>query len=159
MRHDTWFDTIAVDGVDADAALAAAAPRGINLRRVDDDAVGITLDETTTLDVVERVARGVRRERPIDDAATRRRRRPARRRGPTTPRQPVFHRYHTEHEMLRYLRRLADRDLALDRTMIPLGSCTMKLNATTEMEPITWPEFADVHPFAPADQTGGYARS
>ena len=72
--------------------------------------------------------------------------------------QQVFHRYHSEHEMLRYLRRLADRDLALDRTMIPLGSCTMKLNATTEMEPITWPEFADVHPYAPDDQTAGYRR-
>ena len=70
--------------------------------------------------------------------------------------QPVFHRYHSEHEMLRYLRRLADRDLALDRTMIPLGSCTMKLNATAEMVPITWPEFADIHPFAPDDQTAGY---
>jgi glycine dehydrogenase len=64
--------------------------------------------------------------------------------------------YHSEHEMLRYLRRLSDRDLALDRTMIPLGSCTMKLNATSEMEPITWPEFADIHPFAPVDQVAGY---
>ncbi len=73
--------------------------------------------------------------------------------------QSVFHRYHTEHEMLRYLRRLADRDLALDRTMIPLGSCTMKLNATTEMASITWPEFADLHPFAPADEIAGHARA
>ncbi|MGI8491714.1 MAG: aminomethyl-transferring glycine dehydrogenase subunit GcvPB, partial [Acidimicrobiales bacterium] len=72
--------------------------------------------------------------------------------------QAVFHRYHSEHEMLRYLRRLADKDLALDRTMIPLGSCTMKLNATAEMEPITWPEFAEIHPFAPADQAQGYRR-
>ena len=71
--------------------------------------------------------------------------------------QSVFDRYHSEHEMLRYLRRLSDRDLALDRTMIPLGSCTMKLNATSEMVPITWPEFADVHPYAPADQVTGYA--
>ena len=69
---------------------------------------------------------------------------------------PVFRRYHSEHEMLRYLRRLADRDLALDRTMIPLGSCTMKLNATSEMIPVTWPEFAFIHPFAPIDQVGGY---
>ena len=70
--------------------------------------------------------------------------------------QAVFHRYHSEHEMLRYLRRLADKDLALDRTMIPLGSCTMKLNATAEMIPITWPEFADVHPFSPAENVAGY---
>ena len=70
--------------------------------------------------------------------------------------QAVFHDHHSEHQMLRYLRRLSDRDLALDRTMIPLGSCTMKLNATSEMEPITWPEFADIHPFAPDDQTVGY---
>ena len=70
--------------------------------------------------------------------------------------QSVFNRYHSEHEMLRYLRRLADKDLALDRTMIPLGSCTMKLNATTEMMPISWPEFADIHPYAPGDQTAGY---
>src|SRR5262249_22392095 len=70
---------------------------------------------------------------------------------------PVFRTYHSETQMLRYLRRLADRDLALDRTMIPLGSCTMKLNATTEMTPITWPEFAEMHPFAPLDQAGGHA--
>ena len=69
---------------------------------------------------------------------------------------PVFNRHHSEHEMLRYLRSLADKDLALDRTMIPLGSCTMKLNATSEMLPVTWPEFAQIHPFAPAEQTVGY---
>ena len=71
---------------------------------------------------------------------------------------PVFHEHHSETSLLRYLRRLADFDLALDRSMIPLGSCTMKLNAAAEMEPITWPQFADLHPFAPADQAQGYAR-
>ena len=129
---------------------------GLDLRRVDERAVGLTFDETSTLDVVSRVlaAFGV-------DGVGRRRGRPRRaaapRRGATTrsSTQAVFNRYHTEHEMLRYLRRLADRDLALDRTMIPLGSCTMKLNATTEMEPITWPEFADLHPFAPDDESIG----
>ena len=79
----------------------------------------------------------------------------ARRTSPVLPQQ-VFHRYHSEHAMLRYIRRLADRDLALDRTMIPLGSCTMKLNATSEMLPITWPEFAELHPFAPDDEWHGY---
>src|SRR5207237_3723972 len=69
---------------------------------------------------------------------------------------PTFNRYHAEHEMLRYLRALADKDLALDRTMIPLGSCTMKLNSTSEMIPVTWPEFSNIHPFAPEDQTVGY---
>ena len=86
------------------------------------------------------------------------RRDPRRRCGATSAilTHPVFHTHHSETEMLRYLRRLADRDLALDRTMIPLGSCTMKLNATTEMMPITWPEFADIHPFAPVEQAEGY---
>ena len=72
--------------------------------------------------------------------------------------QSTFSKYRTEHEMLRYLRRLADKDLALDRTMIPLGSCTMKLNATTEMIPVTWPEFANIHPFAPAADIAGYTQ-
>ena len=156
VRHESWFDTVTVDGVDADAVLAGARAVGVDLRRVDDQAVGLTFDETSTLDVVEQVLpafgavldrtrvdtcpdglpTGLRRE---DEILT----------------QAVFNRYHTEHEMLRYLRRLADRDLALDRTMIPLGSCTMKLNATTEMVPITWPEFANLHPFAPADDSTG----
>ena len=75
----------------------------------------------------------------------------------TTPflTHPVFNAHHSEHEMLRYMRSLADKDLALDRTMIPLGSCTMKLNATSEMIPVTWPEFANIHPLAPAEQTAG----
>ena len=155
LRHDEIFDTLTIDGVDADAVLAAAAAAGINLRRVSATAVGISIDETTTPDVLDRVAAafgagplalGSPRTR-IPDALTR-----------TTPLLPqaVFHTHHSEHAMLRYLRRLADRDLALDRTMIPLGSCTMKLNATSQMEPITWPEFADVHPYAPDDQTVGY---
>ena len=155
LRHDSWFDTVTVEGVAADAVLAAACERGLNLRRVDDDAVGFTLDEVTEIATVEQVlaAFGVAGTVvPPDDATIA----PAlRRQGELLP-QAAFRSYHSEHEMLRYLRRLADRDLALDRTMIPLGSCTMKLNATSEMEPITWPEFADVHPYAPDDQTEGY---
>ncbi len=156
LCHDSWFDTITVTGVDADRVLTAARDAGLDLRRVDDGSVGLTFDETSNLDVVSRavgafgatvdtgrvdtVPEGLPVEaRRTDEFLT----------------QTVFNRYHSEHEMLRYLRRLADRDLALDRTMIPLGSCTMKLNGTTEMVPITWPEFAELHPFAPADDSAG----
>ena len=155
LRHDIFFDTVTVDGVDAEAVVAAAAGRGYDLRRVADDAVGVSLDETSTLDVVSHVVAAfgldVELSRMIE--------------APALPKemartsafmtQSIFSRLHTEHEMLRYLRRLADRDLALDRTMIPLGSCTMKLNATTEMASITWPEFANLHPFAPDDESVG----
>ena len=134
---------------------------GLDLRRVDDRAVGLTFDETST-PRRRRTTRWPRSGRRSPDQPRRSARRPApdgtaNRRATCT--QAVFHRYHTEHEMLRYLRRLADTDLALDRTMIPLGSCTMKLNATTEMEPITWPEFADLHPFAPERRVDRPARS
>jgi glycine dehydrogenase len=158
LRHSTWFDTLVVDGVAADAMVAAARQQGVNLRRLDDQAVGLTLDETVSIELISRVAvaLGGCAIEPADvDAA------PAGlddgvRRTDDFMSQTVFNRYHSEHEMLRYLRRLSDKDLALDRTMIPLGSCTMKLNATTEMVPVTWPEFAEVHPFAPDDQTVGY---
>ena len=158
LRHDSWFDTLTLDGVDADATIAAFAARGINVRRVGDTAVGVSLDETTTLDTVAIVAEVLTGAPLSVDTAT-----PApsalpdglQRTGELLP-QAAFRSYHSEHEMLRYLRRLADRDLALDRTMIPLGSCTMKLNSTSEMQPITWPEFAAIHPYAPDDQTVGY---
>ncbi len=159
VRHASMFDTVVVDGVDADAVIGAAATQGINLRRVSATAVGVSFDETTTPAVVSTVAEVVAGV-AIDPAALgdeRGRRSPDRRCGPTrSSRRRCSEKHHNEHAMLRYLRRLADRDLALDRTMIPLGSCTMKLNATTEMEPITWPEFANIHPFAPDDQTEGY---
>ena len=137
-------------------SLAAARAAGLDLRRVDDGTVGLTFDETSTLDAVDR--RWPALGAALAHADGRRvRRRAARRRAarPTSSsRRRVFHRYHTEHEMLRYLRRLADHDLALDRTMIPLGSCTMKLNATAEMVPITWPEFADAAPVRPGRRLG-----
>jgi glycine dehydrogenase len=158
LRHDAWFDTLVVDGVDAAAVHAAARARRINLRPLGDEAVGMSFDETTDLAVLARVfdALGLPPLGDVGDGPA-----PSvipsalQREGDLLP-QAVFRSHHSEHEMLRYLRRLADRDLALDRTMIPLGSCTMKLNATSEMEPITWPEFAHVHPFAPDDQTEGY---
>jgi glycine dehydrogenase len=154
-----FFDTLTVPAPGgADVMLAAARDRGINLRRVDGDTVGISLDETTDAAVVESVwaAFGVQASvADLDDAVASAI--PAGI-GRTTPilTHPVFHEHRSETEMLRYLRRLADRDLALDRTMIPLGSCTMKLNATSEMIPVTWPGFGSIHPFAPADQVTGY---
>jgi glycine dehydrogenase len=160
VRSDTWFDTVHVDVPGrADEVIAAAVAEGINLRRVDDGTVGISLDETSTVGLVdsllEVLGAGGSSVAALDADA------PAgipgalARTGELLT-HSVFNRHHSEHEMLRYLRRLADKDLALDRTMIPLGSCTMKLNATAEMLPISWPEFADIHPFAPAEQTEGY---
>ncbi|MEU1236643.1 aminomethyl-transferring glycine dehydrogenase [Micromonospora aurantiaca] len=150
-----FFDTVTatVPGRAAEV-VAAAAARNVNLRLVDADRVGVSCDETTTPAHLQTVweAFGVDGFDGDTDAAL-----PdglARTSDFLT--HPVFHSHHSETAMLRYLRRLADFDYALDRGMIPLGSCTMKLNATTEMEPITWPEFAHLHPFAPDEQTAGY---
>ena len=154
--HDAFFDTVLarVPGRAAEV-VAAARERGINLRHADADHVGVSCDERTVPEHVTAVleAFGV----PADGAAGAAEAIPAdlRRESPYLT-HPVFHAHRSETAMLRYLRRLQDKDIALDRSMIPLGSCTMKLNATTEMEPITWPEFADVHPFAPLDQAAGY---
>ena len=155
LEHSEFFDTIQarVPGRATDV-VAEALARGINLRLVDPDTVGISTDETTTeqdiadvlaaFGVAEVTSGGGMR---LPDGLQR-----------TSPylSHPIFHDHRSETEMLRYLRRLSDRDLALDRTMIPLGSCTMKLNATAEMEPITWPGFAGIHPFVPLDQAEGY---
>ncbi len=161
LVHDSWFDTLTVSVADADRTVAEARRVGLNLRRVSAKEVGISFDETSTPGTVEDLWRAFGiygpTVRDLDDGAADGIAAAARRADDILP-EDVFRRSHTEHEMLRYLRRLADKDLALDRTMIPLGSCTMKLNATTEMEPITWPEFAAIHPFAPADQTVGYRR-
>ncbi|HAP75018.1 MAG TPA: glycine dehydrogenase (aminomethyl-transferring), partial [Acidimicrobiaceae bacterium] len=154
LRHDTWFDTLAVVAEPSDV-LAAARAAGINLRDTGDGAVAFSLDETTSVDVLRRVLAVFGADEHLAEDAQVPCGNPMARSTPFLT-QSVFHRYHTEHEMLRYLRRLADKDLALDRTMIPLGSCTMKLNATVEMQPVTWPEFSDVHPYAPDDETEGY---
>jgi glycine dehydrogenase len=158
------FDTLTVETGDAtEAVLARARAAGANLRRVSPRHVGIAFDETTTrtdiaaiwswfaapgqaLPDLNSFERGV--ETLIPENL---------RRSSAYLTHPVFNTHHSETEMLRYIRSLSDRDLALDRSMIPLGSCTMKLNATAEMIPITWPEFASLHPFAPADQLAGYA--
>jgi glycine dehydrogenase len=170
VQQTAFFDTVTVEvGARQSEILKNAGSNAINLRKIGDGAqarIGISCDETTTPAVVEGVWRAFGSQAKAQVAA------PlfeklsaqthdtiptqlARRSGFLT--HPVFHLYRSETEMLRYLRRLSDRDLALDRSMIPLGSCTMKLNATAEMIPITWPEFANIHPFVPADQAQGYA--
>ena len=152
LRHDAWFDTIAFDVADADALVARAAESGFNFRRLDGEGVALALDETVTrtqLELLARLLGGTLGAAPPSIPA-------ASLRGVPVLPQPVFSAYHAEHEMLRYLKRLEDKDVALNRSMIPLGSCTMKLNATAEMVAITLPGFADIHPFAPSDQTQGY---
>jgi glycine dehydrogenase len=156
LEHRFYFDTIVARAPGRAAEIVAAArDRGVLLRLVDDDHVGISCSETTTADHVTAVlaAFGAQLGGTTDalDALPG----SLRRRGPILA-HPVFSQHHSETSMLRYLRELSDRDFALDQGMIPLGSCTMKLNATTEMEPVGLPGFADVHPFAPADTTPGY---
>src|SRR4051812_6545875 len=156
VASDAFFDTVtAVVPGRAAAIVAAAAERGVNLWRVADDRVSVACDETTTDVQVDAVleAFGVAPAAPAAPASCGA---VALARRSDFLTHPVFRRHHSETAMLRYLRRLSDSDYALDRGMIPLGSCTMKLNATTEMEPVTWPEFADIHPYAPPAQTGGY---
>ncbi|ORW11719.1 aminomethyl-transferring glycine dehydrogenase [Mycobacterium kyorinense] len=153
LVHEEFFDTVLarVPGR-ADGVIAAAKANNVNLWRVDDDHVSVSCDEATTDDHVAAVleAFGVRAAEP--KFAT------IETRSSEFLTHPAFTNYRTETSMMRYLRALADKDLALDRSMIPLGSCTMKLNAAAEMEPITWPEFARLHPFAPASDTAGLRR-
>ncbi len=161
VETEGFFDTVVVQ---ADAAVhQRARAAGINLRAIDPNRIGISLDETTTRETVEKLWQAFA-QRALDmtaeslDAEV----------GDALPEgllrrdafltHPVFHDYRSETEMLRYLKRLQDRDIALDRAMIPLGSCTMKLNAAAEMMAITWPGFAKIHPFAPAEQAAGYRR-
>lgn len=153
LVHDKYFDTVLarVPGRAAEV-IAAAKAKGINLWRVDDDHVSVACDEVTTDEHVAAVleAFGVQPAEPVCAGIITR----------TSEflTHPAFTQYRTETAMMRYLRTLADKDIALDRSMIPLGSCTMKLNAAAEMEPITWPEFARQHPFAPASDTPGLRR-
>ncbi|MBY0239049.1 MAG: aminomethyl-transferring glycine dehydrogenase [Burkholderiaceae bacterium] len=165
LANESYFDTLTVKTDNADALHAAAVANGVNLRRIDAHHVGVSLDETTSRDDIATLwtifAAGVNStatapdfdavEAAVEDGFNQ-----ALGRSSAYLTHPIFNRYHSETDMLRYLRSLADKDLALDRTMIPLGSCTMKLNATSEMIPVTWPEFSSIHPFAPNDQTVGY---
>ncbi|MEV7675307.1 MULTISPECIES: aminomethyl-transferring glycine dehydrogenase [unclassified Streptomyces] len=159
LTGDVFFDTLTarVPGK-ADTVAAAAREAGVNLYRADADHVSVSCDETTTREQLAAVwgAFGVTADVEALDAATEDALPAGLLRSDAYLTHPVFHAHRSETSMLRYLRRLADRDYALDRGMIPLGSCTMKLNATTEMEPVTWPEFGQMHPFAPVGQAEGY---
>ncbi|MGE5169842.1 MAG: aminomethyl-transferring glycine dehydrogenase [Rudaea sp.] len=162
VATEAYFDTLAIATGDAtDTVVARALAAGCNLRRRDRVSLGVSLDETTTrgdVAMLWRILAG--RDAPFDvdtvDAGLDDAYPAPLARTSAFLTHPVFRRHRSETQMLRYLRRLADKDLALDRTMIPLGSCTMKLNAASEMLPITWPAFADLHPFAPPDQAEGY---
>ncbi|MGN6115667.1 MAG: aminomethyl-transferring glycine dehydrogenase, partial [Nitrobacter sp.] len=157
--HDAFFDTLTVKAGDKQGDIVARAREDkINLRVNDNGTLGIALDETTTPDIVEAVWRAFGGALSyVDVEAGVRDTLPAglKRMGKYLT-HPVFHAHRSETELLRYMRKLSDRDLALDRAMIPLGSCTMKLNATTEMIPLTWPAFGSLHPFAPREQAAGY---
>ncbi|QOD04154.1 aminomethyl-transferring glycine dehydrogenase [Pseudarthrobacter sp. BIM B-2242] len=159
VPHTSYFDTLTVSVPGKAAAVVAAAEaKGINLRGIDADTVGISVDETTTPETVAAVAEAfgarvagtgssLQAGYSFDGSVLR---------TSEFMQHPVFNTHRSETQLLRYIRKLSDRDLALDRTMIPLGSCTMKLNATAEMEAISWPEFASIHPFAPESQTVGW---
>jgi glycine dehydrogenase len=156
VNAEPVFDTLTVSGIDAAKIHAAAAAAKLNLRVVDASTVGLSLDETTTVAEIETLAGlfGASVDlssdlRPLSSDFSR---------TSAYLTAKVFNSYHTEHEMLRYIKRLETKDLSLVHSMISLGSCTMKLNATSEMFPVTWPEFGKLHPFAPADQTKGYAK-
>jgi len=152
--HSNFFDTVVAHVPHrAGVIVRAANADGINLRYIDADHVGVSCDEHTTGEIVERVLAAFGAAlAPVDTSYIP----PTLARTSTFLQHEVFRRYRSEAAMQRFLRKLSDKDLALDRTMIPLGSCTMKLNSAVEMEPISWPEFAGIHPFAPADQTEGY---
>ena len=149
-RNGSVFDTVTVDVKDAMAVHKVAESKKFNFGKVSATEVRISFDETTTESTFQEVLEvlGLKDSGATEFSTSLKR-------TSSFLQHPVFNTYFSETSMLRYLRTLADRDLALDRTMIPLGSCTMKLNATTEMEAVTWPEFASLHPFAPADQTQG----
>ncbi|MEH6542563.1 MAG: aminomethyl-transferring glycine dehydrogenase [Porticoccaceae bacterium] len=155
LRNQTWFDTLTIEVKDQQNVLyQKAQTEHLNLRKIDDDALAISLNETSNLELVKQLlaifGAQVENQKTVAGLS------PALLRDDAILQHPVFNRYHSETEMLRYLTRLESRDMALNHSMIPLGSCTMKLNATAEMMPITWPEFANIHPFAPMEQAQGY---
>ena len=159
--NESFFDTLTINtNKDTTKIHSLAVSKGLNLRMIDDSNLGISLDERTSLDDIESLWRLFDKNTDLSvdqiklSAHNNIPKRLLREDEPLT--HPVFNSYQSETEMLRYLRKLSDKDIALDRAMIPLGSCTMKLNATAEMIPVSWPEFANIHPFAPNDQVSGY---
>jgi glycine dehydrogenase len=161
LRHDAFFDTLAVqvERAQLSGIFSAAQARRMNFRRIDAQTIGVALDETTTPEDVQDILSAFAGARTVPDLAPEEVRLPKallRQSGYLS--HPVFNTHHSETEMLRYLRLLESRDLSLAHSMIPLGSCTMKLNATAEMLPITWPAFSRLHPFAPQGQAAGYAQ-
>ncbi len=165
VNEEPIFDTLTIGNVSAARVHAAAEAKKFNLRRIDDYTVGLSLDETSTLDEVrtivgffsESAAAGFEAQLAELNPQSGYFPAPFERRSAFLQ-HATFHRYHTEHEMLRYIKRLEAKDLSLVHSMISLGSCTMKLNATSEMFPVSWPEFGQLHPFAPAEQTRGYQK-
>ena len=163
VNAEPVFDTLTISNVSAARVHAAAEAKKINLRRVDETTVGLSLDEVTTVEEVQALLSFFSESATLPNVS-----------GVADPglqtfpapfartsaflTHPTFNRYHTEHEMLRYIKRLEAKDLSLCHSMISLGSCTMKLNATSEMFPVSWPEFGKLHPFAPAEQTRGYSK-
>ncbi len=155
IAHDTFFDTVVVEAAGrADELVAKALEAGVNIRRFDENRVGISVGESHGEELLKGLVEAMggtlgeadaQYDLPAELLRT-----------DDYMQHPIFHKYRSETEMMRYLRHLADKDLALDRTMIPLGSCTMKLNAAAEMEPISWPEFANIHPLVPEDQAEGW---
>ena len=155
IAHDTFFDTVVVEAAGrADELVAKALEAGVNIRRFDENRVGISVGESHGEELLKGLVEALggtlgeadaQYDLPAELLRT-----------DEYMQHPIFHKYRSETEMMRYLRHLADKDLALDRTMIPLGSCTMKLNAAAEMEPISWPEFANIHPLVPEDQAKGW---
>ena len=155
IAHDTFFDTVVVEAAGrADELVAKALEAGVNIRRFDENRVGISVGESHGEELLKGLVEALggtlgeadaQYDLPAELLRT-----------DDYMQHPIFHKYRSETEMMRYLRHLADKDLALDRTMIPLGSCTMKLNAAAEMEPISWPEFANIHPLVPENQAGGW---
>jgi glycine dehydrogenase len=146
------FDTVLISGVAANDLIKLFAENKINIRKVSDDSISITFDETVSDLDLQQILSLLRIKKSLIKPFS------YANRSSEYLTHPLFNTYHSETAMLRYIRSLSDRDLALDRTMIPLGSCTMKLNATSEMIPVTWPEFSSIHPFAPADQSVGYRK-